>query len=368
MEIIINILHFVKVLLVFSILIIVHEWGHFIMARRLGIRVERFSIGFGKKIFSRKSGDTEFMVSAIPLGGYVKMAGDERSQCEGKADEFYSHPVGHRSLVVLMGPVVNFLFAYVCFYLLFVTGFPRWAPKVGEIRPDSPAQQAGLQKGDYIFSINGQEVETWIDMEQIIRNSDQQELYFHIRRDGNILSKAITPTFFELKNEFGQKESIPRIGVGPSGDFVLETNGPLASLGLAWHELIQIPIMTFKMLFHISVGDVPAKGNIGGPVLIFWAIWESIRLGLAHVIYITAIISASLAVINLFPLPVLDGGHVFFMAIEKMRGRPLSPKIDEFLTKAGMGILLLLVIYVFYNDITQFDIIGYLKNFIQGLF
>jgi len=368
MEIFAVLYKIIMVTLVFSVLIIVHEWGHFITARRLGIRVERFSIGFGKKIFSRKSGDTEYMVSAVPLGGYVKMAGDERSHCQGKPDEFYSHPIGHRSFVVLMGPVVNFLFAYLCFYLLCVSGFPRWAPKVGEVSPGSPAQQAGLQKDDYIFAISGQDVQTWTDMQRIIRGSNQRELFFHVRRRGNIISKAIVPRLDELKNEFGQAESVPIIGIRPSGDFVLIRQGLLKSFGAAWRELIKIPILTFKTLYHIFVGDVPARGNIGGPVLIVVAIWESIRLGMAHVVYITAVISASLAVINLFPLPVLDGGHIFLMGLERMRGRPLSPRVDEWLTKAGMALLLLLVIFVFYNDITQFEIINNIKNFIQDLF
>ncbi len=368
MEFILFILKSLAVALVFSVLIIVHEWGHFITARRLGIRVDRFSIGFGKKIYSRQRGDTEYMVSAVPLGGYVKLAGDERGECQGRPDEFYSHPIGHRVLVVLMGPVVNFLFAYLCFYLLCVSGFPRWAPKIGKVHDDTPAQMAGLQADDYIFVINGQDVETWTDMQTIIRESAQQELFMSLRRDGEVLTKTITPQLDELENAFDQKVSVPVIGIEPAGDFVLTMDGPVASFALAWQELIQIPILTFKTLYHIIAGDVPARGNIGGPVLIVVAIWESVRLGITHVIYITAIISASLAVINLFPLPVLDGGHIFFMAIEKLRGRPLSPKLDEMLTKAGMALLLMLVIFVFYNDLAQFDIVAKIKGFVQGLF
>ena len=367
MEFIIFIAKVLAVLAVFSVLIIVHEWGHYISARKIGIRVERFSIGFGKKIFSRKVHDTEFMVSAVPLGGYVKMAGDERQQCKGRRYEFYSHPVGHRVLVVLMGPLINFLFALLCFYLICVSGFPRWAPKIGNVDEQSPAHMAGLQKEDYIFAINGFEIESWKDIQKIVRESPVQELYLNIRRGNQILMKTVVPRLKTLQNEFGQEKEVPVIGIQPTGDIVLVSSGPLVSVVLAGQELIKIPVMTFKILFHIIVGDVPAEGNIGGPVLIVAIIWEAIRLGMAHVIYITAVISASLAVINLFPLPVLDGGHILFMAIEKIRGRPLSAKSEELLTKIGMAVLMLLMLFVLYNDISQLEIMKPVKEFVNRL-
>ena len=364
MDFLIVMLKTLTVLVVLSVLIIVHEWGHFITARKLGIRVEKFSIGFGKKIFSRKKGNTEYMLSAIPLGGYVKLAGDERDQCQGKPDEFYARPIGHRALVVLMGPVVNFVFAYVCFYLIAVTGFPLLAPKIGNIEENKPAHHAGFVKNDYIFAINGHAINSWQDIQDTVRKTaPKQALHVNIRRDGQVITATVIPESRTITNMFGKKEQIPLIGIEPADDFVLVPQGLVASFAFAWRELVKIPILTFKILYHIIAGDVPAKGNVGGPILIGMVIWEAVRLGLTHVVYVTAIISASLAIINLFPFPVLDGGHILFMFIEKIRGRPISAKLEEILMRVGTGAIILLALFVFYNDLSQLEIVQQIRNF-----
>ena len=186
-------MNFLIFIIVLSILVIVHEWGHFIAAKTLGVKVQKFSMGFGPKLFSRVYKGTEFMVCAIPLGGFVKMAGDERSECKGKKDEFYSHPVGHRAIIVLMGPLVNFAFAFICFYATFIIGYPNLAPRIGKIMENYPAYTAGLQVGDRVLEIDSKKIENWEDLQQYVTTSKGQALDFVILRNNQQIEQEIVP-------------------------------------------------------------------------------------------------------------------------------------------------------------------------------
>ncbi len=338
-------------LLVLSILIIVHEWGHFICARLLKIRVEKFSVGFGPKIFSRKRKGTEFLVSAIPLGGYVKMAGDDRHECQGSGDEFYSHPVRHRAWVVAMGPLVNLVFAFLCFYVIFVTGFPMLGPRVGHVMDEYPAQSAGLLEGDKVLSVDGQPVETWDEMQDLIRRSTGTRIGLTVARGDETLQKEIAPRDRTIKNMFGQDETVRIIGIQPQEDVVFLSYGPIASLGKAAQEIWKVVSLTFRALYHVFSGAMPAKDAIAGPIRIFDVIAKAAQMGLASLIYIMGVISTSLALFNLFPIPVLDGGHLFFFILEGIRRKPLPLKVEEGLTKVGFGLLMCLMVFVLYNDV-----------------
>src|SRR3989344_641011 len=187
-----------------SILIVVDEWGHFITAKRLGITVERFALGFGPTIYSLIHNGTRYMINIIPLGGYVKMAGDERSQCAGLTDEFYAKPAGHRALVVLNGPVVNFIFAYVCLFIVFLAGYPDLSNKVGTILDGYPAQSAGLQVGDQILSIDDQPIESWSVLQEAITSSTADTIQLRILRNGQEIDATIAPRVETNKSIFGK--------------------------------------------------------------------------------------------------------------------------------------------------------------------
>src|SRR3989344_2145959 len=187
-----------------TILFVVREWGHFITAKRLGIAVERFALGFGPTIYSRIHNGTRYMINIIPLGGYVKMAGDERAQCSGRPDEFYSKPAGHLALVVFNGPVVNFIFAYVCLFVVFMVGYPDLSNKVGTILDGYPAQSAGLQVGDQILSIDDQPIESWSVLQEAITSSTADTIQLRILRNGQEIDATIAPRVETNKSIFGK--------------------------------------------------------------------------------------------------------------------------------------------------------------------
>jgi len=337
-------------LIVLGILIIVHEWGHFIAARLLGIRVEKFSIGFGKKLVSRVSQGTEFIVAAIPLGGYVKLAGDERAECTGSADEFFSHPVWHRALVIVMGPLINCVFAYLCFVFLFsVTGYPILGNQIGDVMPDYPAAQAGLEPGDIVLEIDGQVVTHWADIQTAVFNSEGQKLDFIVERSGQRLELDDLKPVYETFDGAQGRQSFPVVGIKPK----LKKYGLLRSLREAGSELTSIMVLTAKTLYRVATGAESAQDKLAGPIRIFDVIRDATAMGFAYIVFIMAVISANLAFFNLLPVPVLDGGHLFFLAFEAIRGRPLSEKVEEGFLKVGMSLLICLALFVFYNDIVQ---------------
>lgn len=354
-------------LIVLGILVIVHEWGHYITARKLGITVEQFSVGFGPKLFSWKADGTEFMVCAVPLGGFVKLAGDDRTKLKGVKEEFYSQSVGHRALVIVMGPVINIIFAYLCFWVVFMTGFPVLSSRIGAVMPDYPAQEAGLMVGDVVVKINEKKVSSWDDLQEYVSKSDGHPMTFRIRRDGSEIEKVISPKVHVGKNIFGQEEKVKIVGVQPGDDpkedILLLKYGPFESFNKAGVQLWKLTVLTFKGLYHVISGTLPAKDAFAGPIRIFDVISFAAERGLTHLLYIMGIISANLAIFNLFPVPVLDGGHLLFLAVEKLRKKPLSLKFEENLTKIGLGLLLALMVFVIYNDISAMGWFAKLQSF-----
>ncbi len=442
-------------IVVLSILIIVHEWGHFITARKLGVRVEKFSVGFGKKIFSHMHDGTEFMICAIPLGGYVKMAGDEREECIGTKDEFYSHSVGHRAAIVLMGPVVNYVFAYLCFVLLFLAAFPGQSMTVqeideggaayeagiqagdkivaldsrnvyselqmdrmlaggregelnvdilrgsqritkiitpdvierddvlgekktfmdmgigfynevaiGEVLKDSPAEKAGLRPDDKVIQVGEVKTLTWEDVHTNIANSQETSLLLKIERDGVVIEKELYPTERKIKTSEGEKQ-IRMIGIVRAGpDMEMYRFGLVDSVRYAWEELWGVTKLTLRAVYSVVVGARSAKDTVGGPIRIFGVVSDAAAMGASYLVLIMAIISASLAIFNLFPIPVLDGGHLFFLIIEKIRNAPLPMKLEEGLTKIGFSLLMCLMLFVLYNDIVQVGWIEKISEFV----
>jgi len=344
-------------IIVLSILVIVHEYGHFLTARRMGVHVERFAIGFGPKLLSRRiKGGTEFLICLIPLGGYVKMAGDERNDCKGQKDEFYSKPVGHRALIVLAGPIVNYAFAYICFCLVFLIGYPTMGPKVGELVDGYPAQTAGLRVGDTVVQIGEKKIENWEDLQKTVSLSKEKSLDFLVTRENKPLHVFVDPVDEQAENIFGQKIQSRFVGMRPEKEIILLRYGPVSAVVKSAQKLGSITSTTYKALYLMITGGMSAKDAVTGPVGIFYMIKEAARLGFSYVIYLMAVISASLAIFNLLPLPVLDGGHLLLFGIEKLRGNPLPEKIDEAIHRVGLSMIILLALFVFYTDFVRYGI------------
>ncbi len=345
-------------IVVLGILVFVHEFGHYITARSVGVKVEKFALGFGPKLLSWEKDGTEYMLCAVPLGGYVKMAGDERSNLQGTKDEYYSQPVGHRALIVVMGPVVNYILAYLCFCVVYIIGYPTMAPKVGEVMANYPAQIAGLQKGDTIIRIEDQNIKSWEDVQHNITTLKQPSLSVEILRDGNKLQRTLTPRQEIIKNVFGQTEQIRVIGIRPQDEMVVLEFSFSEAVIKAAANLWDITHTTYKAIYRMLTGAMSAKESMTGPIGIFYIIQKASAMGFSYLLYVVGAISASLALFNLLPFPVLDGGHLLFLAIEKIRGKTLSPKIEEVIMRVGISLIICLALFVFYVDIDRFGLIG----------
>jgi regulator of sigma E protease len=350
---------------VIAVLVIVHEWGHFIAARMLGVRVDQFAVGFGKTLFAKTHKGTEFKICAIPLGGYVKMAGDEREKCQGKIDEFYAHPVGHRAVIVFMGPLINLVFAYLCFFALFLTGYPIKPAIIGEIVQGSPAQTAGLHVGDKVLSIDQKSIENWFELQNIVASGEGKTINLQIQRGNDGLALSVTPRkeviAYEEDKESKEHE-VWMIGVVAADS---PRYGVIQSASRAGQEIKRFTVLTFKGLYEVLTGTIPAKEALAGPIGIFGVVTGAAQAGLSHLILITAIISLSLAIFNLFPIPILDGGHLFFQIIEKIRNKPLPLSVEEGFNKFGFALLMCLLVFVMYNDMDRLGWLDPLRGFVK---
>ncbi|MDD3375501.1 MAG: RIP metalloprotease RseP [Candidatus Omnitrophica bacterium] len=350
-------------IIVLSILVIVHEMGHFIVAKSLGIKVERFAIGFGPKIFGKILRDTEFLVCLIPLGGYVKMAGDEREECKGEKEEFYSKAVGLRSLVVIAGPVVNYIFAFLCFCIVFFAGYPAVTTQIGELVDDYPAMQAGFAVNDKILSIDSNQMNSWEDVQKYISNSKGAELDVLVMRGNKKKNISLAPISMASENIFGQKIESRVVGIRSKEEIVLLRYGVVESIAKAAEKLKDITFTTYKALYLMVTGAMSAKDAVTGPIGIFYIIKKAASMGFSYVMYIMAVISASLAIFNLLPFPVLDGGHLLLFGIEKIKGKPLSRRVDEIINRIGFSLIICLAVFVFYTDFVRYGIFDKIVQF-----
>ena len=426
-----------------AVLIFVHELGHFLAARKCGVIVEKFSIGFGKKLFGFTSRGTEFIVAAIPLGGYVKMKGEELGEETSEEGSFSAAPPQHRLLIAFAGPAFNILFALAIYVFVYMIGVETIGPVIGTVKENSPALEAGLQTGDKIISVNNNPIRFWSQLQKKVYHSPGEKLDFQIERlNKGIINLEIIPTTEEIKNLFGdteqvgligitplantityiKKESaaekaglqlndriiavqninifgwsdlrpaavdkpgelltfkiqrndteilipltptpktikgpdgndlkIGEIGIGMSGLMVLEQYGLIGSVSRAiketWEMTSLIAISVQKMLF----GSIPAD-QIGGPILIFQIYGEQAEQGFNEFIRLTALLSINLGLINLLPIPILDGGHILFFLIEIIKGRPVTEKNRELAQQVGFFMLISLMVFAFYNDIVR---------------
>jgi len=341
---------------VLGVLIFFHELGHFLVARLFGVGVEKFSLGFGPKLVGKTIGITDYRISAIPLGGYVKMVGEEPDAEVDPGDipiSFTHKHVFKRILIVAAGPFFNILLAVMIFFILFqISGLLILKPVIGEVKEDTPAQRGGLAQDDLILAIDGVAVESWEDMAQIITASDGNILELSVRRGETDRFVNVAPELKTFKNIFNEDIERYVIGITASGEVISKD---LTLLQAFWHSIIQtydIAALTIKSVVKLIQGTLSPK-TLGGPIMIAQMAGQQAKAGMANLVFFIALISINLAILNFLPIPVLDGGHLLFFFIEAIIGRPVSIRVREIAQQAGIFVLILLMIYVFYNDITR---------------
>jgi regulator of sigma E protease len=345
----------IATIIVLGVLIFVHELGHFLAAKKFRVGVITFSLGFGPKLFGKKLGETQYQVSLIPLGGYVKMVGEEPGEKippELIPKSFSAQPVRRRLGIVFAGPFFNFLFAVVAFAVVFMAGMPALLPEIGEVTPDYPAYQAGLQKGDRILEVNGSPIKRWDDLATIIHDSTDRPLLLKVEREGKTLQVSVTPQVTTQKNMFGDEVRVGLIGIKPSGNSFIERFDPFTATYRAVFQSWRVTELTVISIVKIVEGKISAK-TIGGPLLIAQLAGQQAKAGVLSLIIFMAVISINLVILNILPIPVLDGWHLLMFLIEGIIGKPVSLKIRERAQQIGVFLIIFLMLLVFYNDLSR---------------
>ncbi len=342
-----------------GLLVFVHELGHFLTAKRLGVKVLRFSIGFGPIVWAVRRGETEYALSAFPLGGYVKMLGqedvgpeDEEAVAAEPERAFSSQSTGRRAAIVFAGPAMNFVFAFVVYALLFLAvgaEIPSHEPRVGGVAMGAPAEKAGLQAGDRIVSVDGRPIESWEALSKTVVDSGGKPLELIVERGGVRFPTTVTPELRASRTVFG--EDLPpvyRIGIEASRDW--QRVGPVEAVWMAGQQTWAATAVVGKGFLLMVRGRVPLR-ELGGPIAIARAAGQQAKAGARYFFSMLAFLSINLGVLNLLPIPALDGGHLAFFAVEGLMRQPLRPRHREIAQQVGLLLLLTLMVFVFYNDI-----------------
>jgi len=348
-------MNFLSAIILLGVIIFVHELGHFLSAKLMGVRVLKFSLGFGPKLISKKYGDTEYLISSVPFGGYVKMLGEsseEELKDEEKIFAFNYQPVWKRFIIVFLGPLFNLLFAAVIFAGVFLYGLPVLLPEVGEVLTQSPAEKAGLMKGDTVISIDGSQITQWDEMTKVIHNNPGKSLNIEIKRKGEVIALSIIPEKKKIKDLFGQEREVGLIGIKPSGNTFVKKSGVKEALVNSVGKTWEIMVLTFVSIVKLIQRVIPMQ-TIGGPILIVQMAGEQASLGILNFFVFMAIININLGILNLLPIPILDGGHILFLGIESIRKKPLSEKLIAISQRIGLAIILFIMAFALYNDIIR---------------
>jgi regulator of sigma E protease len=357
-----------------GVLIFVHELGHFIFAKLFNVKVEKFSLGFGPKLFGRQIGETEYLLSAFPLGGYVKMFGEggfieggethhqqdpeeppaQREYTDEEKQRSFAHkPPLARIAIVLAGPVFNLLFAWLAFMLLCTLGVPTITTRIGEVLKDKPAAMAGIMKDDLITAVDGQAVSRWEEFASSIVESKGKPITLTVKRKDKKLSFTITPAPRVAKNVFGENVNNYAIGVASAGEIVTEYYDPLQAVVRGTKQTVMVIDLTITSLIKLAQRIVPLD-TVGGPIMIAKMAGEQASAGGASFLAFMALLSINLGILNLLPVPVLDGGHLIFYVWELIFRRPVKQQVREYAQQIGMALLLGLMLLAFYNDIVRY--------------
>ena len=439
----------ISFLVVLGILVFIHELGHFIMAKLSGVGVLKFSLGFGPKIIGIKRGETEYLISALPLGGYVKMVGEsteEEVKPEENEKSFANKPISKKAAIVVAGPIMNLVLAFALLPLIYLIGIqipayldkepiigyvvkgeiadkaglkkgdiilsiddkpiknweglntaiisnpnrslklkikrdeglkeilftpeassrtgggvagflPPVSPAVGGLNKGLPADKAGLKIGDTILSVNGVKIDHWIELQQAIQNNKAEEKLLLIKRGSETFTVGIKP-------ELNEDIKAYVIGISPLQETITRRYGPVGAVIEGTKKMGELTIMTFVIIKKLFVGEISIK-TLGGPLMIAQVAGQAAESGLTALLSLMAFLSLQLGILNLLPIPVLDGGFIVFFGIEALRGKPLSEKVMTIVQNIGIGLLVLLMVFVTYNDVMRLDIIGFLRRLIN---
>ncbi|SPD75751.1 RIP metalloprotease RseP [uncultured Desulfobacterium sp.] len=367
MDMILNTIHLVQYyvlpfVVVLGIMIFFHELGHFLVAKYFGIKVLKFALGFGPPVVSKTIGETEYSIRYIPLGGFVKMLGEDiedpdsppepRTPEEDARAFDKQHPI-KRMAVVVAGPAFNIVLSLLMFCGIYIiSGKDVILPEIGQVTDDSPAQRAGFIKGDLVASINGVEIRSWTELKDCVKDKTGMPLSFVVKRDGKFLELTVTPEETIIKNEFGEDIKSSLIGIVASNNQGKIELSPLDAIKEGFSETYRWIEMTILVVVKLFQGVVSIK-TLGGPILIGQMTGELAQQNLSYLLPFMAVISINLGILNLFPIPILDGGLIVFLLLELAIGRPLSIKKRELAQKVGLFLLILLMVVVFYNDISR---------------
>jgi len=335
----------IYILLALGLVIVFHEFGHYVVAKRLGIRVEKFSLGFGPVLLKIKK-ETEFLLSLIPLGGYVKMKGEHPfEEREFTGDEFFSKTPLQRSCVVIAGPAANFILGFIIFFFTFWLGgvlIPQNEPVIGRVFDKSPALSAGLLKGDRIISVDSRQLKTWEGLVEVVHPGAGKELTFIIERDGKRFQKKITP-------KLNKSAKVGLIGI--EGSYKRKLIPPWKAILFAGEKCAEITYMTLKFLFLAISGKISA--DVAGPIGIATMMNDTLKQGWLMFLNLIALVSLNLGLINLFPVPLLDGGHVAIFTWEGISKKFPSKKAYAALQTIGLAMIIFLIIFATRNDILR---------------
>lgn len=342
-------------IILLGIIIFVHELGHFLFAKLMGVRVLKFSLGFGPKLIGKQYGDTEYRISAVPLGGYVKMLGEtpgEELSDEEKPFAYNYQEVWKRFVIVFSGPLFNIIFAVIIFFFVFVKGLPVLIPEIGEVMANTPAEKAGLMEGDNIVGIDGVPVTQWDEMTEIIHGNPGKTMNLEVKRDNRLLQISITPERKNVADIFGEEKEIGLIGIKPSGSTFIKKTTIMHAFTDSIIRTGEMCVLTVLSIVKLIQRVIPMD-TVGGPILIVQMAGEQASRGALNFFVFMAIININLGVLNLLPIPILDGGHLVFLGIEAVRKKPLNEKVIAISQRIGLALLLTLMAVVLYNDVMR---------------
>lgn len=342
--------YFTATILVLSALIVFHEFGHFVVARYFGVSVKVFSLGFGESIYSKQIGATRYQISAIWLGGYVQLKGQNDANPKEKnydSDSYNVLPPIKRIAILFAGPFFNIILAFLLYIAVGFLGVDKLAPTIGKVLPNSAALSAGLQPGDKVLEINGAKITHWDQIKPLVRLEPTNLL---VQRGDKELNLVLNPKISDTKSIFGEDIKAPMLGIAPSGELTTLHYMGLSSLSYAFNETLQASKLIYLSLEKLILGIVPIN-QLGGIVAMADITTKAAAISLSTLFIITALISVNLGLLNLLPLPVLDGGHIVFNAYEMIARRPVNERVFIYASYASMALLFLLMAFTIINDI-----------------